>query len=57
MKCKECKYFVLEKEHQNISIGTCRESCPQMGPQGYGYWPYVKENDYCFKFKANTLNG
>ncbi len=53
-RCDQCEWWTvwLPSEHS----GNCRHDLPQMNLAGRsgtsGYWPEIKDDDWCGKFKA-----
>lgn len=59
-RCGDCEYW----RKANIKTGTykpndakgeCRVNPPQMGPNGYGYWPLTAETDFCYAGKIKII--
>ena|ERR1019366_7306216 len=48
-KCSTCKFSqrFVEEDMETLAYLECRESSPTVG---LGWWPQVKEDDYCHKF-------
>lgn len=49
LKCGECRFWVKERRNDNKVVGQCKVDGPQMGPNGYGYWPLTDTDEYCFR--------
>jgi len=51
-RCKDCEYWRKEDRVDKKPLGQCKIDCPQMGPNGYGYWPVTNESDFCYRGKT-----
>ncbi len=47
-KCEECEYWRRDTRPGKQTKGECKVDGPQMGPNGYGYWPVTNEIDFCY---------
>lgn len=50
-RCKDCEYWRKDskvKVKSNKAVGECKKSLPILGPNGYGYWPLTKSDDFCY---------
>lgn len=48
-KCSECLYWERQiKSEKPTTNGVCCGKMPDLGPNGYGYWPMTKETEGCW---------
>ena len=47
-RCNKCEYW-RRLPITSGEIGECRYNTPQIDSKGYGYWPYTKSEDFCYK--------
>lgn len=54
-RCEECEYWREKKPAarsvSTVRRGECKASGPDLGPNGYGFWPLTIHNDFCYEGK------
>lgn len=50
-RCNNCEYWrekPVKRSNSPKELGECKATTPQMGPNGYGYWPLTSGDDFCY---------
>lgn len=52
--CSDCIYWAQEIRKDKKPVGQCKVDGPQMGPNGYGFWPITGVHEWCAKGERKT---